>query len=210
MHPLNKILALISLGVVLNKLQLSILLFLITLILVLSLYRRIQTWPKMLWRMRWLFLSIILVYAVTTPGEYVGWLPLEFGMTYEGVQGGFLQSMRLATMLGAIALLTSATPKNELIAGFYCLLKPLKVFGLKPERFAARLSLTLQYLEEAQFLEKKRQTQNLRTLLKEIDISDAVMSVKKIPSQSIQLQLPEFSVLDYAIAISLLVWVVIS
>ncbi|NBO10923.1 MAG: hypothetical protein EBV25_05100, partial [Methylophilaceae bacterium] len=82
------------------------------------LYWRINSWFLMLWRMRLLFVSIFLVYALTTPGEYLRLLP-EVSITYEGLYEGFMQIARLGLMLSAIALLIATTTRNELIAGFY-------------------------------------------------------------------------------------------
>lgn len=52
-------------------------------------------------------------------------------------------------MLAGLALLLVTTSRESLIVGFYLLLSPLRVFKLNPERFAARLWLTLHYVEQA-------------------------------------------------------------
>jgi energy-coupling factor transport system permease protein len=193
MHPAIKILGLICLGVVLNKLAASSLFALLGLMVVGIVHWQVGTWLKMLLRMRWLFLSICLVYSFTTPGEYVKWMPLSMGVTYEGLQAGFLQIIRLSTMLAAIALLMSTASRSDLIAGFYLLLRPLRLLKLRPERFAARLSLTLQYLEDAELKKQNALTEKSWTQLLNMDLSGQGV----YQSQVIELQLPGFVYLDF-------------
>ena len=193
MHPAIKILGLICLGVVLNRLAAPSLFTLLGLMVVSIVHWRVGAWLKMLLRMRWLFLSIWLVYSFTTPGEYVKWMPLSMGVTYEGLQAGLLQIVRLSTMLAAIALLMRTTSRNDLIAGFYLLLRPLSFLKLRPERFAARLCLTLQYLEDAELKKKNGLSEKSWMQLLNMDLSgqDAYQS------QIIELQLPGFVYLDF-------------
>jgi energy-coupling factor transport system permease protein len=50
-------------------------------------------------------------------------------------------------MLAALSLLLATTSRAQIMAGIYQLLKPLQFFGVLPERFSARLWLTLHYVE---------------------------------------------------------------
>lgn len=109
-------------------------------------YRVVQFLP-MLKRMRWLIISMFLIYGFSTPGEYLKDWPIQTAPTYEGIQGGLIQTLRLCMMLAAVALLIARTDKPGMVLGFYYLLKPLSLIGFKPEKFAARLSLTLHYIE---------------------------------------------------------------
>ncbi len=104
---------------------------------------------RTLLRSRWLLLTLLLVYAFATPGVYVAGWPYHYAPTYEGIAGGALQAGRLAVMLTALALLLGTTARDDLVAGLYPLLLPLRLLGLRPERFAARLWLTLHYVEQA-------------------------------------------------------------
>jgi energy-coupling factor transport system permease protein len=98
-------------------------------------------------RSRWLLLTLMLVYALTTPGEFMAdwgrWTP-----TYEGVQQGLAQVARLLTMLAGLALLLGSTPRSVLMGGLCQMLRPLMALGVPVERFSARLWLTLHYVEE--------------------------------------------------------------
>lgn len=98
-------------------------------------------------RARWLLLSIALIYAYATPGEFVPNIPDAWAPTYEGLQGGSLQAVRLVLMLAALALLLATSSRAQIMSGIYQLLKPFQFLGAQPERFAARLWLTLHYVE---------------------------------------------------------------
>ncbi|HEY7986494.1 MAG TPA: CbiQ family ECF transporter T component [Methylophilaceae bacterium] len=104
---------------------------------------------KLLRRARWLLLSILLIYAFATPGEYVPGMPVSIAPTYEGLRSGALQAMRLITMLAALAWLLAGCTREQLMSGIYTLLLPFKPLGANPERFAVRLWLTLYYVENA-------------------------------------------------------------
>jgi len=193
MHPAIKILGLICLGVALNTLVVSALVAILCVLAAVAVYWQVGSWLHMLWRMRWLFLSMLLVYALTTPGEYVKSMPADWGVTYEGLRAGSLQITRLATMLGGIALLMARTPRRDLIAGFYLLLTPLKALKLKPERFAARLCLTLQYLEDAEFAHQKNKNERFWTQLLEMNLTQN----ERHQTQVIELQVPAFGYVDW-------------
>lgn len=101
----------------------------------------------LLYRARWLLLSIVLIYAYATPGEYVTNMPDAWAPTYEGLREGGIQALRLAAMLAALSVLLATSGRAQIMAGIYQLMLPFKVFGIQSERFAARLWLTLHYVE---------------------------------------------------------------
>jgi energy-coupling factor transporter transmembrane protein EcfT len=99
----------------------------------------------MLRRARWLLLSLVLVYAIATPGAPLPLWEGGPGLSAEGLAQGMLQAARIALMIGALALLLAATSVEELIAGLSTLLRPLAPLGVDAERVALRLALTLEY-----------------------------------------------------------------
>jgi hypothetical protein len=99
-------------------------------------------------RVRWILLSIILIYGWTTPGhaiwpDYASWSP-----TWEGVQGGAQQILRLGAAVIALGLLIEKLGIHRLFAGVDWLLSPLRLLRMEPERIAARLWLTLCYARQ--------------------------------------------------------------
>ena len=99
-------------------------------------------------RMRWLFVSLMIIYAFGTPGELIPLFPVNFSPSYEGLLLGWLQIEKLMIALATLSLLLASSSRQQLLLGMYLLLKPLEFIGLNVERFAARLMLTLDYVEE--------------------------------------------------------------
>lgn len=98
-------------------------------------------------RARWLLLSIVLIYAYATPGEFVAGLPDGLAPSHEGLRDGGIQTLRLVAMLAALSVLLASSSRAQIMAGIYQLSRPFRLIGLQPERFAARLWLTLHYVE---------------------------------------------------------------
>jgi energy-coupling factor transport system permease protein len=98
-------------------------------------------------RMRWLFISMFIIYAYGTPGEYIQYFPINFAPSIEGCQLGLLQIGKLLIALAGLSILFAGSSKEHLIAGLNLLLAPLRYMGLDIERFSARLLLTFDYVE---------------------------------------------------------------
>ena len=100
-------------------------------------------------RTRWIMLSLLLIYAYTTPGTAVLPESAQFSPTQEGLTDGLLQLGRLVFALAGLSVLLSLLPQRQLISGLYVLGCPLRYVGVSRERLAARLALTLHYAESA-------------------------------------------------------------
>jgi energy-coupling factor transporter transmembrane protein EcfT len=150
MHPSLRILLLLLLAIVIQFMNLQSLAIVGGTLLAMALYWHIGLLRKIMYRSRWLMLTLLLVYAYTTPGEYVRAWDTVFAPTYEGLHEGVLQAGRLTMMLAALALLLGTTQRPELMAGIYFLIRPFSVIGVPVDRFTARLWLTMHYVEEEQ------------------------------------------------------------
>ena len=144
---------------------------------------------NLLRRTRWLFLSLILIYAFATPGASL--LPQWgiFSPTTEGLRSGAMQAWRLVVLLLALALLMASSTRENLLAGLYSLLRPFKVIGASPERIAVRLWLTLHYAEQGTGI---KSSDWLRTIQQGME--PPVSTVKEI-----NLQVPKFTWRDAVI-----------
>ena len=108
---------------------------------------------RMLRRMRWLFLSIAVIYLWLTPGaplipgadSYAQWLP-----TVDGLWQGGLRIIALALMVAAASLLLHVTAREQMLAALRWLLAPLGMLGVPHERFAVRAALTLEAVTQVQ------------------------------------------------------------
>ncbi|MCF6337042.1 MAG: energy-coupling factor transporter transmembrane protein EcfT [Gammaproteobacteria bacterium] len=97
---------------------------------------------KMLKRLRWLFLSILVVYLFFTPGILL--LPdVLWGPTQEGLTQGLLRIAVLVLIVAAVNILIGSTGQAEFLSAVSWCLQPLSWLGLSHERLAVRISLTL-------------------------------------------------------------------
>ena len=156
---------------------------------------------RILKRMKWFFLVMLLIFAFNTPGQHIqGWDYL-FSPTYEGVASGLLQVFRMLTLLAALSLIMAINTKQQLISGFYFMLLPLQSLGLEIERFAARLWLTLEYVESAKTLDKTSdKPQNLLNQLKQFGQTNNAPQA----DSCISFKMPVFKIIDITVLVSLM------
>ncbi len=148
MHPLIKILCFILVLLLISMVNSTMLFFMMLCFFVMVFILKIHTFLHAVRRMRWLFLSIFMIYAFGTPGELIPNFPVHFAPTFEGLQSGLVQIERLLIALAALSLLLTSSPREQMMLGMYMIMSPFKFLGLNVERFAARLMLTLDYVEE--------------------------------------------------------------
>lgn len=106
---------------------------------------RRQGW-QLLRRTRLLLLALLLVHGFTEPGT-----PLVAGWpapTWEGVEQGLIQSVRLLSILATLAGLLAHLGDEGLLVALYTLLRPLGALGLPVDRFTVRLALVLGFSRE--------------------------------------------------------------
>lgn len=100
---------------------------------------------RMVWRLRWLLVSILVVYLWFTPGAPLvagweaAWLP-----TREGLLGGAVRVGVLVLIVLAVAVLGERIPRERLLGALYWMSTPLAPLGLARERLLLRLILTLE------------------------------------------------------------------
>jgi len=147
MHPFVKILYFILILLLVSIAGSQMLTLLLIMMVLCTLWFKISSFLHAVRRMRWLFLSILFIYAFGTPGELVPQFPVNIAPTFEGIQLGMLQIEKLLIALAALSLLLTSSSREHMMLGLYMLLFPFKFIGLNVERFAARLLLTLNYVE---------------------------------------------------------------
>ena len=109
---------------------------------------------KMLRRMRWLFLSLFIIYCWFTPGtplpltlpaSVLAWLP-----TLQGLTEASIRVASLAIVVLAVHLLLHFTSREQLLGAIYWWLKPLSYAGIAHERLAIRIALVLETVPKVQ------------------------------------------------------------
>lgn len=153
-HPATQILAWCMLVAAMQVLTPGMLLLVAGLVLLCAFAVSRHKFLQLVRRTRWIMLSLLLIYAYSTPGQA---LPESFGVfgpTREGLLDGTLQLTRLLAALASLAILLDRLHRQHLIAGLYTLFAPLRLIGLSRERLAVRLALTLHYAEVAMLRSK--------------------------------------------------------
>jgi energy-coupling factor transport system permease protein len=148
MHPFVKIACFFFLLLLLQYLSPSSIAVLCGLICLMAAVLNLPHFSQLIKRMRWLFLSLLLVYAYATPGEYLAFLPLNVAPSYEGLHLGLMQIGKLLIAVASLSALFASASKSQLMAGLWTLLSPLRLVGLNVERFTVRMLLTLHYVEQ--------------------------------------------------------------
>ena len=148
MHPFVKIACFFFLLLLPQYLSASSIAVLCGLICLLAAVLNLPHFSQLIKRMRWLFLSLLLVYAYATPGEYLAFLPLNVAPSFEGLHLGLIQIAKLLIAVASLSALFASASKSELMAGLWTLLSPLRLVGLNVERFTVRMLLTLHYVEQ--------------------------------------------------------------
>lgn len=148
MHPFVKIACFFFLLLLLQYLSASSIAVLCGLVCLLAAVLNLPHFSQLIKRMRWLFLSLLLVYGYATPGEYLAFLPLNVAPSFEGLHLGLMQIAKLLIAVASLSALFASTSKSQLMAGLWTLLSPLRLLGLNVERFTVRMLLTLHYIEQ--------------------------------------------------------------
>lgn len=113
-----------------------------------ALWRARRRVLALLRRSRWLLLSLGILFAFFTPGEYVSWLPAWLGVTHEGLTAAADHLGRLLAMLATLALVLERLGRRGLLMAFYTLLHP---FSFR-DATVVRLMLVLDYAESREKL----------------------------------------------------------
>lgn len=98
---------------------------------------------NLLYRSRWLLLSLAALFVFFTPGEYLDGMAGSIGVTREGLILGSEYLGRLLALLASLALLHEHVGTQGLLAGLHALLAP---FPWR-ETTVVRLMLVLEHVE---------------------------------------------------------------
>jgi len=107
---------------------------------------------RLLRRIRWLLLSLLILYGWFTPGTPVLSVLGNYSPTWQGLAEGGARSLALVLMVAAVHLLLGVTSRAQLLAAVNRLTRPLARIGIPHERLAARMVLTLHAVPQVQDL----------------------------------------------------------
>ncbi len=119
---------------------------LIAVVVLFFIYSRYQHCWKNAWmmlkRMRWFFLSLLVLYTFFNPYDLNA---AELSKYIDEVLVGIRHIIALILIILAVNLLVQLTPKEHILAALYLLLLPLQRF-IKIETFVLRVLLTFKYI----------------------------------------------------------------
>lgn len=101
-------------------------------------------------RMKWLLLSLAVVYGWLTPG--VPAFDASWAPSMPGLLLAIHRILGLLILLYMVKLLLAILSQQALVQGIYTLLWPLQKLGVSTQVFAVRVALTLRIVGEAQQL----------------------------------------------------------
>ena len=148
LHPATRFILWIALLVIVQSLRGPALVFGLPLALVLlwATNSRIpRRGARLIWRARWLLLSLFVILAWGIAGD-----PLWQGAvapTREGLIEALIHLGRLLLVLMIVAALLETLPLPDLLAASRSLMAPLRRFGFDTDRGVIRLMLVLRYVE---------------------------------------------------------------
>jgi|GEM_PF-1958489 len=179
MHPAIRIISLIIVTIFIT--QGSWLSILLVCLLLLPFYFKQPEYlfsaVKMAVRLKWFFLSILLLYFYYTPE-----LPQEQNSLAQIEQRfipGLMRISILLTILFAVNLFIKTTSKEQILAALLWLFSPLKLFHIEIDRMALRAILTIEYIEYIAERLKHYQTQSRQKNHQSDNIKDSGYIEKK-------------------------------
>ena len=130
------------------------------------------------YRIKFFLLSLILIYALSIPGEILFYYYF-ISVSYEGIAQAFFNSLRLLNIFSLVAIMMSVLPKKYLIVKIIKFADFFSFFGLNKDRLSARLFLTFEYFELFKNYQFKFST--FTSELKKILAKDYQAEVKIMP-----------------------------
>lgn len=148
MHPAIKIVNLVIISIFLTQGGWSTLLLTGALLLPFYLVHLHLWYPaiKMLYRLKWFFISILFIYFYYTPTIHYmdSSLLAQYG---HQLMPGVFRILVLIFILFSVNLFIKTTTKKEILSALLWLFLPLKLFNIDIERLSLRAVLTLEYIE---------------------------------------------------------------
>ena len=150
-HPAVRIVTLCVLVAFLSTGQISELVVGGIIVSVAAIMSAMQIHPvvTMLRRLRWFFISILIMFSWFTPGDPLSWLQFmgSLAPSTEGILLGLQRIAALVLIVLAVGVLLQSTSRDQLLGAIYWLARPFGVFGLSRELLAVRTTLVLERVD---------------------------------------------------------------
>ncbi|MBI4997669.1 MAG: hypothetical protein HZC22_12400 [Rhodocyclales bacterium] len=147
LHPATLLLAWGVFVALLQPLPASALAWFAAAVLPLALFLARRRTLVLLRRTRWLFVSIVLLFVLATPGQRLPGALGELGVTHDGVLLAAEHALRLLLLLTSLAVVHERLGTAGMMVGLHWLLAPLARWRTLRERIVVRLMLVLDHVE---------------------------------------------------------------
>ena len=167
-------------------------------------------------KLRWFFLSIVILYFWFYPGTDL--LPSlgRFSPSVEGVNQAALRISSLLVVISYSGFLLLLTPRDDLVSGIQYLLSPLGFIGIDSQRFALRLGLVLsivpQMSEQQHLPGEKKKINNVSELIDRA--ADMIKSASEQANHfelndAVNIEQPsQLGITDILVPLFLLIWLI--
>lgn len=149
MHPLISIISFIVCAISLS-LSVSIHASLATILLCIAVLFSIdngwQRWLRLVRRLKWFWISLVVLYLGFTPGEAI-WSNLFWSPSYEGLSQGALRMLILLDIFTLVFIMHSKISRQGILAGLHALCWFLQFKEGLRDKLVMRLMLTFEYVE---------------------------------------------------------------
>jgi energy-coupling factor transporter transmembrane protein EcfT len=163
LHPAARILSLALLTILLARLQWpGLLLAAGPLVWLLSIHPELVVVVfRLVKRLRWFFLSILILFIWFTPGSPAIHTDGSTPIMGTGLMMGLQRILALIIVVGYSGLLLRLSSRAEIITGIYTLLTPLKKLGVDSGKLAVRLGLVLEYVPRFEEMQQSIADRNI-------------------------------------------------
>ena len=151
MHPVIRIICFLVFVVCLSRADAGQLFLAMALLLLLYLYSPVnflQPAVSMLRRLRWFFLSILVLYIWMTPDVSLLSTDTILSFLSPGVTAALGRIFSLLLIVFAVSYLLASLSQSQLIAAIYWLVAPFAYLGLAREKVVLRLALSIEAAEK--------------------------------------------------------------
>lgn len=100
---------------------------------------------SLLYRLKWLFVSILFIYLFLSPS-----LHFDLHSLNQNLSPGLTRIANLMLLIAAVNLLVRSGDPHEFMQALLWLLRPLQVMGLPSERIAVRMALCMDMVAQLQ------------------------------------------------------------
>lgn len=153
MHPVIRVISFLILSAFVVFGGVYELAFGLLIVLSVVLVKRLQSLEislRIVKRMKWFFLSILVLYLWFTPGAPLFGISVAGMPTVEGISTGALRVMSLILVIFAVNYFVTSIARNKLVEAIVWLLYPIKLLGIDNTTLALRIALVLEIIPKVQ------------------------------------------------------------